>query len=122
MASKRRAAHKSVRVYRAKMKQQGFRQISIWLPDTKSPKFRKECRRQSKLASAADRSAQLDDLLIVAAGSVEGWTKRGDIVTQIMVDKVLTLPREKIGKRVGHLSNTLMIRVGRALTVWLGMS
>jgi mRNA interferase MazF len=32
-------------------------------------------------------------------------------VSQIMVDKILTLPREKIGKRVGHLSNTLMIRV-----------
>ena len=43
-------------------------------------------------------------------------------VSQIMVDKVLTLPREKIGKRVGHLSNTLMTRVGRALAIWLGMS
>jgi mRNA interferase MazF len=43
-------------------------------------------------------------------------------VSQIMVDKVLTLPREKIGKRVGHLGNTLMIRVERALSVWLGMS
>jgi hypothetical protein len=56
------------------MKEQGFRQISIWVPDTKSPKFRKECRRQSRLASAADQSVQLDDLLNVAAGSVEGWT------------------------------------------------
>ena len=73
-SNKRSAAHESVRVYRAKMKQQGFRQISIWVPDTKSPKFRKECRRQSRLASAADRSAQLDELLNVAAGSVEGWT------------------------------------------------
>ena len=43
-------------------------------------------------------------------------------VSQIMVDKVLTLPREKIGKRMGHLGNTLMVRVGRALSVWLGMS
>jgi mRNA interferase MazF len=43
-------------------------------------------------------------------------------VSQIMVDKVLMLPREKIGTRVGDLSNTLMIRVGRALSVWLGMS
>jgi mRNA interferase MazF len=43
-------------------------------------------------------------------------------VSQIMVDKVLTLPREKVGKRVGRLGNTLMIRVGRALSVWLGMS
>jgi len=74
MAGKRSAAHESVRVYRAKMKQQGFRQISIWVPDTKSPKFRKECRRQSRLASAADQSAQLHDLLNFAAGSVEGWT------------------------------------------------
>ena len=74
MTVKRSSAHESVRVYRAKMKRQGFRQISIWVPDTKSPKFRKECRRQSRLASAADQSAQLDDLLNVAAGSVEGWT------------------------------------------------
>jgi hypothetical protein len=74
MADKRSKAHEGVRVYRAKMKQQGFRQISIWVPDTKSPQFRKECRRQSRLASAADQSAQLDDLLNVAAGSVEGWT------------------------------------------------
>jgi Protein of unknown function (DUF3018) len=63
MASKRSAAHESVRVYRAKMKQQGFRQISIWIPDTNSPKFRRECRRQSRLASATDRTAQLDDLI-----------------------------------------------------------
>jgi hypothetical protein len=74
MAGKRSAAHESVRVYRAKMKRQGFRQISIWVPDTKSPKFRKECRRQSRLASAADQSARLDELLDVAAGSVDGWT------------------------------------------------
>ena len=55
-------------------REQGFRQISIWVPDTKSPKFRKECRRQSRLASAAEKSGELDDLLNVAAGSVEGWT------------------------------------------------
>ncbi|HTD75613.1 MAG TPA: antitoxin MazE family protein [Steroidobacteraceae bacterium] len=74
MARKLSAAHERVRVYRAKMKQQGFRQISIWVPDTKSPKFRQECRRQSRLASVADQSVRLDDLLDVAAGSVEGWT------------------------------------------------
>jgi len=43
-------------------------------------------------------------------------------VSQIMVDKVLTLPRKRIGKRVGHLGNAVMLRVGRALSVWLGMS
>lgn len=46
-------------------------------------------------------------------------------LTSTIVDAPLfriTLPREKIGKRVGHVGNTLMIRVGRALSVWLGMS
>jgi mRNA interferase MazF len=42
-------------------------------------------------------------------------------VSQIMIDKILALLRQKIGKRVGHLGNTLMIRVGRALSVWLGL-
>jgi hypothetical protein len=74
MAAKRSAAHESVRLYRAKMKQQGFRQISIWVPDTKSPKFRRECRRQSRLASEADQADGLDGFLNVAARSVEGWT------------------------------------------------
>jgi hypothetical protein len=74
MAGKRSAAHESVRLYRAKMKQQGFRQVSIWVANTKSPKFRQECRRQSRLASAADKSVQLEELLNAAAGSVEGWT------------------------------------------------
>ena len=43
-------------------------------------------------------------------------------VSQIMVDKVLTLPREKIGKQVGRVADTLMVRVARALALWLGMS
>ena len=73
MAGKRSAAHESVRLYRAKMKQQGFRQVSIWVANTKSAKFRHECRRQSRLASAADKSVQLEELLNAAAGSVEGW-------------------------------------------------
>ena len=45
-----------------------------------------------------------------------------NFVLQIMVDKVLNLPREKIGKRVSHLGNAVMIRVGRALSVRLGMT
>ena len=73
MATKRSVAHESVRAYRAKMKRQGFRQISIWVPETKSAEFRKECRRQSRLANVASRSDSLDDLLDVAAGSVQGW-------------------------------------------------
>ena len=52
------------------MKQQGFRQISIWVPDTKSPKFRKECRRQSQLASAA--SALLGPVTLLSVARLSG--------------------------------------------------
>jgi mRNA interferase MazF len=43
-------------------------------------------------------------------------------VSQIMVDKVLTVPRQKVRKPIGHLGNDLMIRVSRALLVCLGFA
>ncbi len=74
MATTRKIARRNVREYRTRMKSRGFRQINLWVPDTRSPGFRKECRRQSRLAVAADRAAPIDDLLNAVAGSVEGWT------------------------------------------------
>jgi len=43
-------------------------------------------------------------------------------VSQIMVDKVISVPREKVGAAVGQLDDEVMIRVGRALAVWLGIA
>ncbi|HET6630330.1 MAG TPA: type II toxin-antitoxin system PemK/MazF family toxin [Woeseiaceae bacterium] len=43
-------------------------------------------------------------------------------VSQVMVDKAITLPRAKIGKVVGQLGDDPMIRVSRALSVWLGIA
>ena len=42
-------------------------------------------------------------------------------VSQVMVDKVLTLPRAKIGARIGRLDDDVMIRVTRALAMWLSV-
>jgi mRNA interferase MazF len=42
-------------------------------------------------------------------------------VSQVMVDKVLTLPRDKIGDTIGHLDDDVMIRVTRALAMWLSI-
>jgi mRNA interferase MazF len=42
-------------------------------------------------------------------------------VSQVMVDKVLTLPREKIGATIGRLDDDVMIRVTRALAMWLSV-
>jgi hypothetical protein len=56
------------------MKKRGLRQVNLWLPDTRSPEFKRECRRQSLLIAAAEREQPIDELLEAAAGTVEGWT------------------------------------------------
>ena len=42
-----------------------------------------------------------------------------NIDSQIMVDKLIALKRERVGKRVGKLSQREMLRLDRALRVWL---
>lgn len=63
-----------VTAYRSRMKTRGLRQVNLWLPDTRSPGFKKECRRQSLVVTAAERGQSIDSLLSRAAGTVEGWT------------------------------------------------
>jgi len=42
--------------------------------------------------------------------------------SQIMVDKIQTVPAEKIGKVIGMLDDATMIEVNRALALWLGFA
>lgn len=43
-------------------------------------------------------------------------------VSQVMIDKALTLPRDKVGKPIGRLGEEVMIRVTRAFAMWLGLA
>ena len=73
VAAKRKTARESIRAYRQRMRRKGFRQVNLWVPDTRAPEFVKECRRQSRLASATEPN-EIDELLSAAARSVDGWT------------------------------------------------
>ena len=42
-------------------------------------------------------------------------------LSQIMVDKLTTVRRDRITDSVGHLSEDLLLRVNRALLLWLGV-
>ena len=42
--------------------------------------------------------------------------------SRLMVDKVTTIPRSKLGERVGQLSDDDSIRLSRALAVFLGLA
>jgi hypothetical protein len=64
--------HQRVRKRRDALRDAGLRPVQIWAPDTRRPGFAEECRRQSRLAAAADAAdadldafldAALDDLL-----------------------------------------------------------
>jgi mRNA interferase MazF len=41
-------------------------------------------------------------------------------VSQIMMDKVTTVRRDRIGQVIGHLDDETMLRVTRAVVLWLG--
>jgi mRNA interferase MazF len=42
--------------------------------------------------------------------------------SRLMVDKITTVPRAKLGERIGRLSEEDMLRLGRATLVFLGLA
>lgn len=42
--------------------------------------------------------------------------------SQVMVDKIVTLPRERIGSSIGMLEPETLVQVTRLLALWLGMA
>lgn len=42
--------------------------------------------------------------------------------SRLMVDKITTIPRSKLGERIGQLNDDDMIRLSRALVVFLGLA
>jgi mRNA interferase MazF len=43
-------------------------------------------------------------------------------VSQVMVDKVTAIRRDRIGKAIGRLDDNTMIRVNRAVALWFGLA
>jgi len=72
MSSNRATRHENVRRYRERMRACGFRQIQLWVPDTRSPAFAAECRRQSLLVAGDPAERQVMDEL-EALQDTEGW-------------------------------------------------
>jgi len=56
--------------------------------------------------------------ILIEPNKINGLTKP----SQVMIDKAHTVAREKVGKRVGHLHDTEMLAINRALAVFLGFA
>jgi hypothetical protein len=60
---------------RAALRMAGLRPIQLWVPDTRSPAFAEECRRQSRLAAQADMAdSALLQFIDGALDDVDGWS------------------------------------------------
>ena len=50
------------------------------------------------------------------------WSPHLRRVSQVQVDKVLTVARERIGATVGRLDDETMLKVNRSLAVFIGLA
>lgn len=53
-----KSSRDKVRAYRKRMRGKGLRLVQMWLPDTRTPEFAAEARRQSLLANASPTAAE----------------------------------------------------------------
>ena len=54
---------------------------------------------------------------------VEPTDRNGlSIASRLMIDKVTTVPKSRLGKRIGKLHDEDIVRLNRALTVFLGLA
>ncbi len=41
--------------------------------------------------------------------------------SQVMIDKIVSVPRTKVGQRLGELTSEQMLEINRALALWIGL-
>ncbi|WP_427004443.1 antitoxin MazE family protein [Pseudarthrobacter sp. H2] len=49
--------------HRAAMRERGFRQIQMWVPDVRTEEFRREARRQALAVAVSDRAGDDQDFI-----------------------------------------------------------
>ena len=57
-APPRKSSREKVRTHRDRLRAQGLRPIQIWVPDTRSPAFAADARRQSRLVAESPHAAE----------------------------------------------------------------
>jgi mRNA interferase MazF len=56
--------------------------------------------------------------LLIAANERNGLTDS----SSLMVDKIMTVPKTKVGRRIGRLDDADVVRLNRAVLVFLGLA
>lgn len=58
------------RAYRARKKAAGLREIRMWVPDTRTPEFQAEARRQAALLDHSDDEREAAEMMVRLAQEV----------------------------------------------------
>ena len=58
MSTAKKSSRERVRAHRAKMRAQGLKPVTLWLPDMNSPEFIAEARRQSLAVAQSPTEAE----------------------------------------------------------------
>jgi Protein of unknown function (DUF3018) len=69
-AAKKPTSRAKVAAWRARKRAEGLRQVTLWVPDTRTPEFAAEARRQSRLAA---KSAHAKDDQLFVDSLAEFW-------------------------------------------------
>ena len=56
--------------------------------------------------------------LTIEPDQINGLTQQ----SQIQMDKAMTVRREKVGQIIGRVDDAMMVRVNRALALWIGLA
>lgn len=72
-SKKRNNSASGVARHRQRMRAAGFRPLQIWVPDTRSPKFAAECRRQSLRIAGDPEERKMMDALESGLDDVSDW-------------------------------------------------
>lgn len=92
-----------------------------WISPTVFVLYRHSCPRSASVTVCAFTTDPTDApllRLLVEADETTGIRE----TSRLKIDKITTIPRSKLGERVGELSDEDMIRLSRALVVFLGLA
>ena len=67
-ANRPRSANERVRTYRERMRQKGYRQVQLWIPDVTAPGVDAELRRQAR--AIRDSEGEDDNIRFVESVSI----------------------------------------------------
>ncbi|MEX2583637.1 MAG: antitoxin MazE family protein [Gemmatimonadota bacterium] len=62
-AKRPKSSRDRVRAHRERLRRQGLRPIQIWVPDVRSPAFRTEAHRQSKVVAESAQEQEDQDFI-----------------------------------------------------------